>query len=140
MVKPPLLVRAIPGLFLVTALLGCGDPSGGREAVSGEILFKGKPLDQGTIQFDPTEGQGTPSGGMIQQGKYAVEKMKGLKPGKYKVLISSGDPKQHAPPEELPGAPRPVFKERLPKEYNTASTQVVEAKKGEPNRFDFTIP
>jgi hypothetical protein len=128
------------GLLLVVAVFGCADPSGGREAVSGEIRFKGQPLDQGQIQFIPAEGQDTHSGDLIKEGKYAVDKMKGLKPGKYKVVISSGDPKQHAPPEELPGAPFPVAKERLPKEYNTASTQVVEVKKGGPNQFDFTIP
>jgi hypothetical protein len=139
-VKPPPLVRAALGLLLLAASPGCADPSGGREAVSGDIRFKGQPLDQGQIQFLPAEGQDTTTGGLIQQGKYAVEKMKGLKPGKYKVVISSGDPKQHAPPEELPGAPFPVAKERLPKEYNTASTQVVEVKKGGPNEFNFTIP
>jgi hypothetical protein len=127
-------------LFLVVPWLGCADPSGGREAVSGEIRFKGEPLDQGTIQFIPTEGQDTTSGRMIHQGKYTVEKMEGLKPGKYKVVISSGDPKESAPPGELPGAPFPVAKERIPTEYNRASKQEVEVKKGGPNKFDFTIP
>jgi hypothetical protein len=139
-VKPLHLVRVVLGLLLVVPLLGCADPSGGREAVSGEIRFKGQPLDQGTIQFLPAEGQDTTSGGSIQQGKYTVEKLKGLKPGKYKVVISSGDPKQHAPPEEAPGAPFPLAKERLPKEYNTASKQEAVVKKGVPNTFDFTIP
>ena len=140
MVKPLHLVRVVLGLLLLVPWLGCGDPSGGREAVSGDIRFKGQPLDQGTIQFIPTEGQDTMSGGLIQQGKYTVAKMQGLKPGKYKVLITSGDSKEHAPPGELPGAPFPVAKERIPKEYNSASKQEVEVKRGGPNRFDFTIP
>ena len=88
----------------------------------------------------PAEGQDTTSGGLIQQGKYAVEKMKGLKPGKYKVVITSGDPKEHAPPGELPGAPFPVAKERIPREYNTESKQEVEVKRGGPNKFDIDIP
>jgi hypothetical protein len=46
----------------------------------------------------------------------------------------------NAPPEEAPGAPFPLAKERLPKEYNTASKQFVEVKKGESNKFDFSIP
>jgi hypothetical protein len=127
-------------LLLAVPCLGCGDVSGGREAVSGAIVFKGQPLDQGVIQFIPSEGQDTFSGGPIEHGKYTVDKMKGLKPGKYKVLITSGDPKEHAPPGELPGAPFPVAKERIPDEYNRASKQEVEVKKGGPNKFDFTIP
>jgi hypothetical protein len=137
---PLRLSRMALGLLLAVPYLGCSDASGGREAVSGEVHFKGQPLDQGTIQFVPTEGQDTTSGNLINQGKYTVPKKQGLKPGKYRVLISSGDPKQHAPPEELPGAPFPVAKERIPREYNTASKQIVEVKKGNPNKFDFNIP
>ena len=138
--KPLRVPPAALGLFLVTILIGCADPTGGREAVSGDITFKGKPLDQGTIQFHPADGQDTMSGGPITDGKYAVAKKDGLKPGKYKVVISSGDPKVHAPPDELPGAPFPVAKERIPKEYNTQTKQVVEVKAGGPNTFDFHIP
>jgi hypothetical protein len=139
-VKPLHLVGVVLSLFLVVPWLGCADPSGGREAVSGDIRCKGEPLDQGTIQFIPSEGQDTTSGALIQQGKYTVAKMKGLKPGKYKVVITSGDPKEAAPPGELPGAPFPVAKERIPKEYNSASNQMVQVEKGGPNHFDFTIP
>jgi hypothetical protein len=128
------------GLLLAAPWVGCADPAGGREAVSGEILFKGQPLDQGTIQFIPVDGQDTTSGSLIAAGKYAVAKKDGLKPGRYTVVISSGDPKVHAPPDELPGAPFPVAKERLPKEYNTQSKQVAEVKPGGPNKFDFHIP
>jgi hypothetical protein len=128
------------GLLPVVAWLGCADPSGGREPVSGEVRFRGQPLDQGTIQFIPSEEQDTTSGGMISEGKYTVEKVKGLKPGKYTVVISSGDPREPAPPGELPGAPFPVAKERIPAEYNRATKQEVEIKKGGPNKLDFTIP
>lgn len=130
----------ILGLLLLVPSLGCGDATGGREAISGEIRFKGKPLDQGQIQFIPDQEQDTTSGSLIDAGKYNVEKKQGLHPGKYKVVISSGDPKVNAPPEEAPGAPFPLAKERLPKEYNTATKQFVEVKKDGPNKFDFDIP
>src|SRR5687767_14041072 len=132
--------RAVLGLLLALPWVGCSDPTGGREPVSGDIHFKGKPLDQGTIQFLPAEGQDTTSGGPITDGKYAVAKKDGLQPGEYQVVISSGDPKEHAPPDELPGAPFPVVKVRIPKEYNTQTKQVVEVKAGGPNSFDFHIP
>jgi hypothetical protein len=53
-VKPLNLVGLVLSLLLVVPWLGCADPGGGREAVSGEIRFKGEPLDQGTIQFIPS--------------------------------------------------------------------------------------
>src|SRR5262249_12614414 len=138
-VTPLHLLRLVFGLALAALCAGCGDPTGGREAISGDISFKGQPLDQGTIQFIPSEGQDTTAGGLIQQGKYTVEKAKGLKPGKYQVVISSGDPKEHAPPGELPGAPFPVAKERIPREYNSETKQEVVVKRGVPNKFDFSI-
>jgi hypothetical protein len=140
MVKLQTRIWVVLGLLLAVAWLGCADPSGGREPVSGEVRFKGQPLDQGTIQFIPIEEQDTTSGGMISEGQYTVEKMKGLKPGRYKVVITSGDPREPAPPGELPGAPFPVAKERIPPEYNRASKQEVEVKKSGPNKFDFLIP
>ncbi len=132
--------RVALALLLTALWVGCADPYAGREAISGAIVFKGQPLDQGTIQFFPEAGQDTFSGGTISDGKYAVAKKDGLKPGRYKVVISSGDPKVQAPPEELPGAPRPVAKERIPRDYNTQSKQFVEVKSGGPNTFDFNIP
>jgi hypothetical protein len=131
--------RVALGLLLALPWVGCADPAGGREAVSGDITFKGAPLDRGTIQFIPEAGQDTTSGCLISAGKYAVAKKDGLKPGKYKVIISSGDPQVRAP-EELPGAPVPVAKERIPKDYNTQSQQVIEVKAGGANKFDFNIP
>jgi hypothetical protein len=126
-------------LVLVVAWAGCAKPNE-REAVAGDISLKGQPLDQGTIMFHPLDGQDSYSGAQIDQGKYAIDKKQGLLPGKYKVQITSGDPKNIAPPEELPGAPRPVFKERIPKAYSTESKQTIDVKKGGPNKFDFHIP
>src|SRR5262245_21371388 len=100
--------RAVLFLLLALPWVGCSDPTDGREAISGDIRFKGKPLDQGTIQFLPMDGQDTTSGGAIAYGKYTVAKKDGLKPGKYRVVISSGDPNVHAAADELPGAPFPV--------------------------------
>ena len=135
---PPL--PAALGLLLALSFLGCADATGGREAVSGHVRFQGRPLDQGTIQFVPLDGQDTASGGPVRAGDYQVTRQQGLKPGKYRVLLSSGTPGQPAPEEAAPGAPTPPTRERLPREYNADSRQVVEVQKGGPNRFDFDIP
>jgi hypothetical protein len=123
----------------ILAVSGCGSADAGLESISGTITLKNAPLKAGTITFMSDSGM---SGGPIVEGKYTVEKAKGLKPGTYKVMISSGDPNTTAPPEEAPGdsSKRPVAKEMVPKEYNTETKQTVEVKKGGPNVFNFDIP
>jgi hypothetical protein len=65
-----------------------------------------------------------------------------LVPGRYRISISSGDGKTPADPSGGPPGPSGNFssKERIPLEYNVASTHEVEVTKTGPNRFDFTIP
>lgn len=134
---------SIPGgLILLTAccLVGCG---GGPETleISGTVSLKGKSLDQGTIQFIPLDESGSPSGGIIQDGKYHLEGRQGLRPGKYRVVISSGDPNQ-PDPEGPPGESGPPAKERIPSRYNVASEKnpvTVEVKEGQKNEFNFPI-
>lgn len=79
-----------------SVVAGCGE-SNPRKAVSGKVTLKGVNLDEGTIDFLPiagTSAEGLPSstsGAVISQGVYEITADAGLVPGKYKVLISSGD-------------------------------------------------
>ena len=107
-------------LCLILAV-GCGKTDG-RVGVSGTVTFKGAPLDQGTIQFIPTEADGTPGGSPITNGNYSIPSEQGLKPGKYRILISSGDPGTAETPA-VPGESGPPAKERIPPEYNRNSEQ-----------------
>src|SRR5260370_25444591 len=61
--------HAVPGLAWAVVLLvtGCGD---GRVRVSGTVVFEGKPVEQGIISFEPTDGVGPTTGGSIPGGKY----------------------------------------------------------------------
>ena len=134
----------VPGCLLLLTLVGCGESNPRRE-VSGKILFKGAPLDNGIIEFHP-QGSGqagvptTMEASVITNGEYKILAETGLTPGKYKVVISSGD---NIDPNNPDGVPGPtgnyVSKDRIPKEYNTASTQEVEVKDKEPNVFDWDI-
>ncbi len=128
-------------LFISLLLIGCGDTSDGREAISGKVTLKSQPLDSGMIQFLPTgNDQSTASGAIITNGSYSIPKDKGLKPGTYKVLISSGEPGTAAE-EQAPGdsSQRTVAKERIPAKYNAESKEIIEVKKGGPNQFDYAI-
>ena len=134
----------VPACLLLLTLAGCGESNPRRE-VSGKILFKGKPLDNGIIEFHP-QGSGQPGvpttmeASVITNGEYKILAEAGLTPGKYKVVISSGDNIDPNNPDGLPGPTgNYVSKDRIPKEYNTASTQEVEVKDKEPNVFDWDI-
>ncbi|MFO0843973.1 MAG: hypothetical protein U0797_16505 [Gemmataceae bacterium] len=131
---------------LAAALLGvsaCGDPLGGRQAVSGGVTFQGKPLGRGTILFLPaTPGLPTQSGAAIADGRYSIPRSQGLVPGRYKVAISSPDGRSpDAGGDALPG-PSGNFasKDRIPPAYNLDSKEEVEVTRGGPNRFDYKVP
>src|SRR5262245_39882142 len=129
------------GVLVLGALSGCGDPRN-RQEVVGEVTLKGKPVEDGIIQFAPLDGQETGDGAQIVKGKYQIPREKGLSPGKYKVSIYAGDGRSGAgdASPDSPHAGLKPGKERIPPEYNEQSNIVKEVKKGEPNKFDFTIP
>lgn len=135
--------RTILILFLVSSfslLLGCGEDTGGRVAVSGTVTFKGEPLESGTIQFDAADGS-LMSGATITAGKYEVPAAQGLLPGKYTVRVSSVSEAGGA--EEAPGdsmAAEAKNKDLIPAEFNTDSTTTMDVTAGSPNTFDLDIP
>ena len=119
---------------------GCADDPEGFESVSGQITFKGQPLEQGMIQFIPlAAGQPTFSGAVIDDGAYIVPADGGLAAGSYEVRISSGAAGTAAA-DPLPGVPGTPLKERIPPDYNSKTKQRVEVSPSGENRFDFHIP
>jgi hypothetical protein len=123
---------------------GCGGPADGlpRQAVGGTVRFKGEPLKEGLIQFQPAStGEATAAGGPIFDGKYSIGQSEGLVPGKYQVIISGIKAEAAAPKTEIPGEskPAPVAKDPIPAEYNARSMLTAEIKKGAANQFDFDL-
>jgi hypothetical protein len=135
-------VATIAALFLAG---GCEDDAGGRQAVSGAVTVKGKPVEMGMIEFIPVAGAsagGTyiKSGAAIENGKYEIPKQKGLVPGRYKVTMSAPDKHNKMGGNELPGPTSSrTSKDLIPPEYNLKSKVEVQVKKG-PNNFDFAVP
>jgi hypothetical protein len=62
------LFGAVLGAFALV-LGGCGNRQD-RHEVAGAVTLRGRPLDDGIIQFDPLDGQATGGGAQIVQGKY----------------------------------------------------------------------
>ena len=124
---------------------GCSDSYDGRVEVSGAVKLVGEPIKDGTIVFKPLDkALDTTQGAQIVNGGYKIPRKQGLKPGKYVVSISSGDPATpvNPPPGDLgPGPSRNVMAvDRVPDDWNIRSKQQVEVKSGGANKFDFDIP
>jgi hypothetical protein len=114
--------------------------------ITGKVTYKGEPVEDGVVDFEPMDGQPTKDAAHIQKdGTYRIPRDKGLLPGKYKVSIiigdgydTSGEASPDAP-KKRPGAGKQGV-ERAPPEFNTKSTLVREVKKDGPNVFEFAIP
>lgn len=131
-------------LLGVIAMLcsGCGPGNPlGRIAVSGTVQLGGQPLDQGSIEFSPTEGgPNIASGGRIKNGRFRIPAHQGLLPGTYVVRISSAQATDEPIEPEFPGESPIVARERIPAEYNVKSDKQVTITKGGRNVLEFDIP
>lgn len=130
-------VATIVGLSLFVT--GCRNEGPGRYGVSGQVTFKSQPLEQGTILFQALNPQEASNGGSaIKGGKYAITAAQGLKAGRYKVMIFSGDSKEKAP--EVPGESHRLAKENIPPSFNVNTNLDIEVKAQDQNTFDFQVP
>jgi len=148
------------GLLALISFVAVGCNDGGtddlpREPISGTVSYDGKPLANGTIQFQPaSQAEGMAAGGMVINGRFDVHRSEGPVPGKYKVQIDSIDetisvPAPDPPPspdgDAFPGelkilAPKKMMKKRLiPPRYNSQTELVEEVKAGGPNTYKFDL-
>jgi hypothetical protein len=132
-------------VVVLAAVSGCGGTSGPvRHEITGRVTYKGEPVEEGIISFEPMDGQGSKDGATIINGDYRIPKDKGLFVGKYRVSIIIGDGSVGAG-NASPDAPQRKRvanpgKERAPPGFNRDSKLVAEVKSGGPNKFDFAIP
>jgi len=78
----------------MVAVYGCGDDTGlaKRYPVSGTVTYNGKPVEKGSITFNPTDPDGRPATGPIRDGNYTLTTARendGALPGTYKVTVVS---------------------------------------------------
>ncbi|MEZ6072180.1 MAG: hypothetical protein R3C10_18460 [Pirellulales bacterium] len=134
-------------LFFAGAVVlaaGCDDQRDphGRLALSGTVTFQGQPLDQGLIDFLPVDRPGSAGArGRVRDGTYSIPRHQGVVPGRYRVVITSAESVSAEAPDGTPGRAFPLpGKERIPPEFNSESEWTVEAREGDENTFEFTIP
>ena len=106
-------------------LAGCGGD--GRIEVGGQVTFDGQPIDRGTIDFLPADGQGPTAGGLIEGGRYSVR----VAPGKKRVEIQGfREVGREKVVDFDPDSPVvPITKPFVPAQYNTASTLTFDAQR-----------
>jgi len=81
MIKLRLTVCTLAFCMLLSAVIGCGEAT---SSIGGKVTYKGQPVQNGSITFQPTDGKGPSAGGTITAGEYRVE---GITPGSKLVEI-----------------------------------------------------
>ena len=116
----------------------------GRVAVKGHVTLEGKPLAEGSIQFESQPGlqPNVITGGTIQQGAFSLTAANGLIPEhEYIVRIKSM--------EEIPGTrdttsadpmmSKVQFRDIVPRQYGKSSTLTFTATKKSPNTYQLDM-
>ncbi|MDR1271244.1 MAG: hypothetical protein LBK82_17170 [Planctomycetaceae bacterium] len=134
-------------LLLLPIVIGCSNSNlQGRVPVRGEVIFDGKPLEQGDILFLSIEGS-TPmvaTGSLIKNGKFSLSAEKGLIPDQtYSVQFRSIEKIPSTRNEtNKPSKDRTIriqTRSILPRRYGVESKEIVTATKKSPNVFQFDL-
>jgi len=135
-------------------MLGCSDDGlGKRYAVSGTVTYKEKPVEQGTITFEPVDDKGRIAAGTITNGRYSLTTLQaddGALPGKYRVTVVSKDfdaalasdpaARNAEDPQKRSHAANRVAKSLVPARYQLADTSGLTADvEPRSNTFNFTL-
>jgi hypothetical protein len=137
-------VVALAAVSLFSA--GCSDTHRGRQEVAGTVKLKGQLIKDGTVSFEPLDGQPTRATALIAAGEYSIPRASGLLPGKYLIRVSAGDGKTAINPVDETNPPGPgggtnvISKDLVPADWNVNSKQERTVGKDGPNRFEFEIP
>lgn len=109
------------------ALPSCSTAARDRVAVSGQVTFDDRPLENGQVVFEP-RGQGRMAIAQLIGGRYAIASERGPTAGEYIVRITASRPTG----EKASGGPtsggefRDVYTQFLPARYNDASELIVQ--------------
>ena len=126
--------------FLLVVFMGCGqrDYTGEqRFPVSGKVSYDAEPIDFGSITFLPSTGQRV-SGGLIENGSYAVSEAQGPHAGKHRVEIrwNKHTGRQKRDPDS--GEMFDERKEALPPRFHAESELTAEVSASQ-TKFDFDL-
>jgi hypothetical protein len=116
--------------------VGCG---GGKIALKGEVTFDGQPVPEGSISFEPADGKGPVTGGVITAGAYRLEGEAGTTPGEKVVRITAvRKTGRKVPIGEGTGLTDEIVP-YIPSRYNSQSQLRVQVVPGKVNTHDFRL-
>jgi hypothetical protein len=123
--------------WLALFLTGCADKGPKTAPVKGTITYQGKAVPQGTIMFQPAEGQAAT--GQIKDGNYILKTFKdgdGALPGNHKVTVISLADQSGLLPEQRNPLPPAIVPLTFSFPDQSGLTAVVEDK---PNVINFDL-
>ncbi len=120
-------LRCAGALSIVCLLtVGCGGSADKKIAVSGSASFDGEPIENGEIEFKPTESGGRPAVGTIVGGKYRISEQFGAKPGNYSVSITARRQTEVQGPGNPYATDAVATEQYIPPKYNANTTLQVD--------------
>lgn len=129
---------------LVPLAIGCSKPDPfARQPVKGTITWQGKPIQFGTVTFEPAGGQKTGATASIADGAFSIGRDAGPSPGNYAVWVHAFDRGADPPPGTAPGEEGPPPKDILPEKYRTGAAgqfEVKQVKDEAPNELKLDLP
>jgi hypothetical protein len=110
-------------ILLCTLVAAAGCRRSDTVSVAGQVTLDAAALSTGTIAMVPTDKNAGPSVGCeIVDGRYSIPAARGpLRGVKYRVEIQSIDPASGSTKDPRSGGRFPVFHDRVPAAYNSAS-------------------
>ncbi len=118
----------LAAVVCVAASLGCS-PSDGRVIVSGNVTWNGKPLDGGTVVFEPLEPAAAEAG-QLTNGTFSLRTL----PGEYRVSIRS---QKEVGWDDAMKQPR--FLQFVPEKYNVETELAATVTEDGENVFSFAL-
>lgn len=122
--------RGLAAGLAVVVVVGCGPKTA---TVSGTVTFNGEAVANGAISLFPTDGKGTPAGGLIKDGRYTVT---GVSPGEKTVQLSS--PVVAGTRKDDYGSDTRIAEELMPPAWGRASQNKITVTAGSHTR-DFAV-
>lgn len=123
------------GLSALLISSGCGS-SNGLTAVSGTVIYEGQPVQKGSINFLPVNGNGPTAAAVVTDGKYSVKAAPGKKRIQIERFIVIGQRRYNTDDPKSPMID--IQEQTLPARYNTKTELTCEITPSV-RTYDFTL-
>lgn len=121
-------IIVVLGVLLLQSCSGSGAVP--TYPVTGSVTFGGKPIEKGSIVFDPADGQGTSAMGGIENGQFTAQVPAGEKILRISAVRTTDQKDQYG---------SLISESYVPAKYNLESEIKKTVKPNEENKFDLAL-